>query len=79
MAQDTNPEAPRLLPCGHLTTDDPLACTPECDRINYEADGEPDGCYYCGSPLHKTSDCRQVVFSSAAYNAGYAYASGYHD
>jgi hypothetical protein len=36
-----------LMPCGHPDTED--ACTPECDRINYEADGEPDGCFYCGN------------------------------
>ncbi len=26
----------------------------------YEQCGEPDGCYYCGSNLHKTSDCRRM-------------------
>jgi hypothetical protein len=26
-------------------------------RIDYERGQEPDGCYYCGSRSHHTSDC----------------------
>jgi hypothetical protein len=32
-------------------------CCPWC-LADYEADAEPDGCHYCGSPLHHSSDCR---------------------
>ena len=28
-------------------------------RRVYERAGEPDGCYYCGSSQHQTSDCRE--------------------
>ena len=51
----------------------------QADRIAYEKSSEPDGCYYCGSPHHKTSDCHATMDSGAAYSAGYAYAAGYHD
>ena len=30
-------------------------------RVQYERRGEPDGCYYCGSALHHTSDCTESV------------------
>jgi hypothetical protein len=49
------------------------------ERLAYEEDGEPDGCYYCGSPHHLTSDCHAPYASSVVYAAGYAYACGYHD
>lgn len=28
-------------------------------RVAYERRGEPDGCYYCGSWDHHSSDCRK--------------------
>lgn len=31
------------------------------ERIVYECAGERDGCYYCGNPLHRTSDCHQEL------------------
>lgn len=34
-------------------------CCPWC-LADYEATGEPDGCYHCGSPLHHASDCRET-------------------
>jgi hypothetical protein len=49
------------------------------DRIAYEKSGEPDGCYYCGSHNHKTSDCHVTLASDVEYAAGYAYACGYQD
>jgi len=50
-----------------------------CDRCNYIDDGEPDGCYNCGSQMHKTVECTVIEDSGAAYRCGYAYACGYHD
>jgi hypothetical protein len=31
-------------------------CCPLC-LADYEADGEADGCYHCGSSQHHSSDC----------------------
>lgn len=37
----------------------PDDCCPVC-LAAYEAEGEVEGCYHCGSPLHYSSDCHEA-------------------
>jgi hypothetical protein len=48
----------RHCPLHHLQVQEEDCC-PWC-LADYEADGETDGCYHCGSPLHHSSDCREA-------------------